>query len=531
MFWSFNFSPPKKCGTKSPPSQKRKKRSSIRSHLIRRFFFFLAGWGWGGVAPLPSPRCCLVFVAAAPLLLPLSLSLSLSLSHGLRGWPARSHHRRPFPPVLALAGCCRDELICGSGHTACSYVPSGASPATLAAAVVAKMDPLVGRSLASRYSDWILEALDELPGNFLISDPCIAGHPIVFASRGFLGMSGYAREEVVGRNGRIFQGPGTDRRSVIEIREAIREERTMQISILNYRKDGSPMWILFHLCPVFGREDGQVIHFVAIQVPISRQSRGGQRQGPRCPDGGRGFVMGTCRKEVCGEVELRCNLAVDSFVDSDNRGLEAEESCEASDMEKQKAVDAANSVLSTLTHYSELTGRIVCRTRCTSVGVAPLASSLNISLGRIKQSFVLTDPQLPDMPIVYASDAFLNLTGYSRHEVLGRNCRFLNGSDTSLEALQQVDVNLIRESIGAAKACTVRILNYKKDGNTFWNCLHISPVRNASGKIAFHVWVQMDEAAKTDEQGLSLEMRQLGAVGAIKVAVRSLSAGAGPSRS
>nr|AML79483.1 putative LOV domain-containing protein [Typhonium blumei] len=236
--------------------------------------------------------------------------------------------------------------------------------------------------------------------------------------------------------------------------------------------------------------------------------------------------MGTCRKQVCGEVETRYNHAVDSFVDSDNGGLEDEESCEASDVEKQKAVDAANCVLSTLTHYSELTGRIVCRTRCISVGVAPLPSSLNISLGRIKQSFVLTDPHLPDMPIVYASDAFLSLTGYTRHEVLGRNCRFLNGSDTDLEALQQ-----IRESIGAAKTCTVRLLNYKKDGSTFWNRLHISPVRNASGKIAFHVWVQMDEATKIDEQGLSPEMRQLGAVGAVKVAVRSLSAGAGPSRS
>lgn len=182
------------------------------------------------------------------------------------------------------------------------------------------MDPLVGRSLTTRYSDWIVEALDELPGNFLISDPCIAGHPIVFASRGFLGMSGYAREEVVGRNGRIFQGPGTDRRSVIEIREAIREERAMQISILNYRKDGTPMWILFRLCPVFGKDDGQVTHFVAVQVPILRRSRGEQWRGPGCTGGGRAFFMGTCRRQVCGEVEFSRNPPVDSFVDSDNRG-------------------------------------------------------------------------------------------------------------------------------------------------------------------------------------------------------------------
>ncbi|CAA7402975.1 unnamed protein product [Spirodela intermedia] len=388
-----------------------------------------------------------------------------------------------------------------------------------------RRDRLVGQSLTSRYSEWVVEALDELTDNFLISDPCISGHPIVFASPGFLKMSGYSREDVLGRNGRIFQGPGTDRRSVIEIREAIREERTMQISLLNYRKDGRPMWILFHLFPVFSRDDGQVIHFVAVQVPISGRSAVGRRQGQRCL-GGTGSVVGSCRREVCGEMELLCNLTVDSFVDSDNRGLEAKESCEVGDLEKQKAADAANNVFSTLTHYSELTGRIVCRTRCSSAGAAPLPSSLNISLGRIKQSFVLTDPHFPGMPIVYASDAFLSLTGYSRQEVLGRNCRFLSGPETDDEALQQ-----LRASIEASNPCTVRILNYRKDRSTFWNILHVSPVRNATGKIAFFVGVQIDEAAKADGQGLSPGMRQLGAVGAVKVAVRSLSAGPGPSRS
>lgn len=136
-------------------------------------------------------------------------------------------------------------------------------------------------SLTSRYSEWITEALDDLSHdlNFLITDPYIAGHPIVFASRGFLAMSGFSREEVVGRNGRIFQGIETDRRSVMEIREAIREERTMQITILNYRKDGTPLWILFRLYPVFGIDDGRVVHFVAVQVPIPRRRSSSARGG------------------------------------------------------------------------------------------------------------------------------------------------------------------------------------------------------------------------------------------------------------
>nr|AML79317.1 putative LOV domain-containing protein [Chelidonium majus] len=382
---------------------------------------------------------------------------------------------------------------------------------------------LIDQSFNSRYTSWVREALDELPDNFTITDPSISGHPIVFASRGFLKMSGYLKDEVIGRNGRIFQGPRTNRRSVMKIREAIREERTIQLSLLNYRKDGTPFWMLFHLSPIFSKEDGRVIHFLSVQVPIVRKLRS--------EDGNilQEIMFGSCRREVCSDsvIELARCRALDSFVDSDHRVLEAEESCEATDLEKRKAASAINSIFSVLTHYSELTGRLVCGKRCNSSVIAPLSSSFIISLGRIKQSFVLTDPHLHDMPIVYASDAFLNLTGYNRHEVLGRNCRFLNGPDTDPKAICQ-----IKESIQSDQACSVRILNYRKDGSSFWNNLHIAPVRNATGRIAFYVGVQIEEGCKNEgTRGLSPEMRQLGTVGAIKVAVRSLSMGAGSSKS
>ncbi|KAG9451842.1 hypothetical protein H6P81_004746 [Aristolochia fimbriata] len=383
-------------------------------------------------------------------------------------------------------------------------------------------DTQITRSLTDRYSNWVFDALDDIADNFLITDPTISGHPIVFASRGFLKMSGYSAEEVVGKNSRIFQGPGTSRRAVLEIREAIREETGVEVSLLNYRKDGTPIWILFRLCPVFSKDDGRVTHFIGVQLPIGRCSR----RSSGCF--GDGILLGSCRREVCldlsGEVGRPSGL--ESFVDSDNRGLEAEESCEASELEKQKATTAVSNILSALTHYSELTGKVVCGKRLHSLGIAPLSSALNISLGRIKQSFVLTDPHLPDMPIVYASDAFLNLTGYSRQEALGRNCKFLCGPDTNVETSSQM-----RDCIQQQKPCTVRILNYRKDGSSFWNLLHISPVRNASGKIAFYVGVQIEESSKDEGQCLSSEMRQLGTVGAVKVAVRSLSVGVGSSKS
>ncbi|XP_068650807.1 protein TWIN LOV 1-like [Aristolochia californica] len=388
--------------------------------------------------------------------------------------------------------------------------------------MVRSWDTQISCSLTDRYSNWVFDALDDIDDNFLITDPTISGHPIVFVSRGFSKMSEYSIEEVVGKNSRIFQGPGTSRRAVLEIRESIQEEAGMEVSLLNYKKDGTPIWILFRLCPVFSKEEGRVTHFIGVQVPIGRCSR--RRSG--CF--GDGILLGSCRREVCldlsGEVGRASGL--DSFVDSDNRGLEAEESCEASEVEKQKAAAAVSNILSVLTHYSELTGKVVCGKRCHPVGTVPLGSALIISLGRIKESFVLTDPHLPDMPIVYASDAFLNLTGYSKQEVLGRNCRFLCGPGTDLETSSQM-----RECIQHHQLCTVRILNYRKDGTSFWNLLRISPARNASGKIAFYVGVQIEESSKDECHCLSPEMRQLGTVGSVKVAVRSLSVGVGSSKS
>ena len=189
---------------------------------------------------------------------------------------------------------------------------------------------LLEQSFNARYSIWVREVLNEMPDSFTITDPCISGHPIVFASRGFLKMSGYSKDEVIGKNGRVFQGPNTNRRSVMEIREAIRGERNIQISILNYRKDGTPFWMLFHMCPVFGKEDGRVIHFVAVQVPILRSKRrsgcGFGGNGVNLCEDGSGFretMLGSCRREVCSDsvVELGHVLAIDVGLDSYDTGL------------------------------------------------------------------------------------------------------------------------------------------------------------------------------------------------------------------
>ncbi|XP_021731108.1 protein TWIN LOV 1 [Chenopodium quinoa] len=395
-----------------------------------------------------------------------------------------------------------------------------------------QLELAINQSVDAHYSNWVYEALDELPCNFTITDPCISGNPIVFASRGFLEMFGYSRDEVVGRNGRMFQGEGTSRMTVMEIREAIREERAIQVSLLNYHKNGTPFWILFCMSPVISGEDGRVIHFVAVQLPISRKplrsSRHGKSDFCLCEDGvkSREFLLGSCRREVCSDSvsELSHSTAFDSFFDSDI-GVEVEEFCEASEFDKQKATTSISNILSVLTQYSALRGKPISERSCCVEGQSIPNSALLTSLGRIKQSFVLIDPLLPSMPIIYASEAFLKLTGYDRHEVLGRKHRFISGSDTDPSTLLQ-----IYECIQNSKPCTTRILDYRKDMTSFWNLLHLSPVRNASGKVAYFVEVHMEDCINQDGQALNAELRQLGAIAAVKVAVRSATMGLGSSR-
>lgn len=107
------------------------------------------------------------------------------------------------------------------------------------------------------------------------------------------------------------------------------------------------------------------------------------------------------------------------------------------------------------------------------------------ALQTAQQNFVVTDPSLPDNPIVYASQGFLNLTGYSLDQILGRNCRFLQGPETDPKAVER-----IRNAIEQGTDLSVCLLNYRVDGTTFWNQFFIAALRDAAGNITNFVGVQ-----------------------------------------
>ncbi|KAG5114716.1 hypothetical protein JHK82_037985 [Glycine max] len=112
---------------------------------------------------------------------------------------------------------------------------------------------------------------------------------------------------------------------------------------------------------------------------------------------------------------------------------------------------------------------------------------LATTLERIEKNFVITDPRLPDNPIIFASDSFLELTEYSREEILGRNCRFLQGPETD-----PATVNKIREAIDNQTEVTVQLINYTKSGKKFWNLFHLQPMRDQKGEVQYFIGVQLD---------------------------------------
>lgn len=100
---------------------------------------------------------------------------------------------------------------------------------------------------------------------------------------------------------------------------------------------------------------------------------------------------------------------------------------------------------------------------------------------------IVTDPKQADNPIIFCNAAFEKLTGYSSSEAVGRNCRFLQGPETNAAT-----VDRIRAAIIAGSDIAIDILNYKKDGEPFWNALFLSPVRDDNDKIIYFIASQLD---------------------------------------
>ena len=138
---------------------------------------------------------------------------------------------------------------------------------------------------------------------------------------------------------------------------------------------------------------------------------------------------------------------------------------------------------------------------------------LDRAVAASSNGIVITDPRLPDDPIVYVNPAFEKTTGYPMEEVIGRNCRFLQGEDRDQPALEE-----LRACLREGQECRIVLRNYRRDGTRFWNELYVSPVHDDAGNVINFVGVQNDiteskraqEVLKGSEDRLRLAVESTG---------------------
>ena len=104
-----------------------------------------------------------------------------------------------------------------------------------------------------------------------------------------------------------------------------------------------------------------------------------------------------------------------------------------------------------------------------------------------RESITVADCRKPGIPLVYVNAGFERFSGYHRQEVLGRNCRFLQGPGTD-----RAEVARLHAAIDAGESCTVELLNFRKNGTSFMNRLLLRPVFDRAGKPAFYIGLQSD---------------------------------------
>jgi len=196
------------------------------------------------------------------------------------------------------------------------------------------------------------------------------------------------------------------------------------------------------------------------------------------------------------ESDLLANLNTDTEGDDDNRS--------SNDGQSQRSKSKANSGAMNAFKPSRLTSNIAADIIQIHQPSSSSSSSSSIrhpkqgakilmepdfrlmhSLVTSQQNFVLSDPSLPDNPIVYASDGFCRLSGYKRQDVLGRNCRFLQGPGTD-----QAAVDVIRKGVAEGRDISVCLLNYRADGSPFWNQFFLGALKDVDGQVVNYVGVQ-----------------------------------------
>jgi two-component system, chemotaxis family, sensor kinase Cph1 len=142
-------------------------------------------------------------------------------------------------------------------------------------------------------------------------------------------------------------------------------------------------------------------------------------------------------------------------------------------------------------HYGNMTSKLDTVHPINNIS----ADTLMLTFEASRSPLIITDYSLPDNPIIYSNQAFLDLTGYAMKDVIGKNCRFLQGNDSDKKSIAK-----LRDAVKNQKSVRVTLKNYRKDGKPFWNDLIMSPIQDKGGKTTHFVGMQLDITDRIDAE-------------------------------
>ncbi len=349
---------------------------------------------------------------------------------------------------------------------------------------------------------------------------------VEYANPAFATLTGYAAEETIGRDWRFLHADRRDAEAVATLRHAVRQRNECAVTLRLRCRDGERRWCELSISPV--REDGggEVTHMIGVLNDISERIQSERRYQSvvesvkdvifQADAEERLTYLNPAWQEITGfspassigrrmldflfeEDRHRVQAMLDGLLDGSRDACTCELRYHTADggfrrirMYARASHDDVGQINGINGSLSDITERYQAEEELRIRDRALQASSNGI---------VISDMTQPGHPIVYANDAFTRITGYELAEVIGSNCRFLQGDETA-----QPELDTLREALETETDCQVVLRNFRKDGTMFWNELSMAPVRDPqTGRVTHYVGVQNDVTDKRDAEARMFE--------------------------
>lgn len=345
------------------------------------------------------------------------------------------------------------------------------------------------------------------------------GPRIVYVNESFTRMTGYTAAEAIGQTPRMLQSPHTDRARLDEIRAALERWEPIQVEVLNRTKNGRDFWVELHIVPI-ADENGWWTHWVSIQRETTVRKHV-EEEIRRSEEHFRNSLARNATDfaavlDTDGVIRYQSfsssgvlGFAPGTWVGSDilthvhpeDRGKMHEAFQKASEFPGVTPPPVEFRSQHAGGQWCYLAGVFNNHTTNPSVkgivfnawditGKKLLDEALHLrgrAIASSRNGIIIADATAFDTPIVYVNPAFERMTGYSAAEVIGRNCRFLQGTDR-----QQSERDTLRHAIQEGCEASGTMRNYRKDGTLFYNEISISPVLDENGVLRSFIGIEND---------------------------------------